>query len=119
MSFRIAVVAVFALLTLGSCEPQAPREIGEDVEDLTPGTRVHRGFTTPPGVRFITEEEAESCERIAEVSEEDEIRQERALNRVLHMADALNADAVLVESLVYDTRGINSYVATGVAYRCR
>ena len=69
---------------------------------------------TPP---IVPSTRVEECEPVAEVVNDHESRR-LALVYAREMAGDLGADALAVLSVVNDTKGIDSFIVTGIALRC-
>ena len=68
-------------------------------------------------IRFVTETEAQDCERVSELSATTESRY-FLTKRAQEFAVDIGADAILIESISNEIEWNNSYTLKGVALRC-
>lgn len=108
-------IVVVVMLFVAGCAQQPSADDIERMNSMERG--LFQKQNPPAGVRVITEPQAEGCERVALVVD-DAAKRDHALNLALHTAGALDANALLIDSVIRDQRGIDSYTLTGVAYRC-
>ena len=69
----------------------------------------------PPDVRIVYD--SDGCEPLAEIVEDQELLRV-SLYRARVSADSVGADAIVIRSIVRDTKGINAYKVTATAVLC-
>lgn len=94
-------------LILAACGPTAAEKREAYIAQLE--------AESPP---IVPRSRVEECEPIAEVVNDHENRR-LAMAYAREMAGDLGADALAVLSVVNNTKGIDSFIVTGIALRCR